>query len=106
MTSEEMSDKLNIILERQGRMDEQIKTLFKSIESMGNLTETVQKLAISVERLALSLKCTEEKVGNIREDIDEIKQKPAKRWDSVVTTILTIVITACATYFLTRAGIK
>ena len=103
---EEVNEKLNNIIERQGRMDEQIKTLFRSIESMSGLTETVQKLAMSVERLALSLKGTEEKVSGIKTDLDEIKTKPAKRWDMVVTTALTIIITAGITYFLTKAGIK
>lgn len=103
---EEFSEKLNTIIERQGRMDEQIKTLFKTVESMGSLTETVQKLALSMERLALSLKGTEEKVAGIRTDIDEIKAKPAKRWDSAVSTILAVILTACVTYFLTKAGIK
>lgn len=103
---EEVQEKLNAIMERQGRMDEQIKTLFKSVESISGLTETVQKLAVSVERLTLTLKGTEEKVTDIKSDIDEIKEKPGKRWESMVTTILTIIITACATYFLTKAGIK
>lgn len=103
---EDIVEKVNSLCERQGRSEEQIKTLFRSVETFGSLTETVQKLAISTERLALSLKSTEEKVSGIKRDMDEIKAKPGRRWDSVVSTLITIFITACATYFLTKFGIK
>ena len=70
------------------------------------MTECVHRLATSVETLALEQKSTKEKLDNLSEDVEEIKNKPAKRWDSIVTVIITAIATAIVTYFLTKIGIK
>lgn len=90
----------------QARMGEQIKTLFNRQDEIKELTETVHKLALSIERQGLSLKTTDQKVDSLKTDVDEIKAKPAKRWDNVVGIVISVVITALVTYVLTAAGLK
>lgn len=41
-------------------------------------------------------------LGEIKFAIEQIKEKPAKRWDSIVATIISVVVTAFVTYLLTR----
>ena len=85
---------------------EQIKTLYARIAEQKTLTESVHKLAITLERLTLAQKSTAEKVDDLTCDVEEIKNKPAKKWDNAVSLIMTIVITAVVTYALTRIGLK
>ena len=92
--------------ERVARHTEQIKTCFNQITDIKTMTECVHRLATSVETLALEQKSTKEKLDNLSEDVEEIKNKPAKRWDSIVTVIITAIATAIVTYFLTKIGIK
>ncbi len=45
-----------------------------------------------------------ESLGGLRADINELKGKPAKRWDSVVDKVLLAVIAAIMAYIMTQIG--
>ena len=85
---------------------EQIKTLFERVEDQKTLTESVHKLAISLERLTSAQKGTADKVDELTDDVNELKSKPAKRWDSAATVVTTAIITAVITFIFTKIGLK
>ena len=103
---EEIQKMLQNISLEQARMSEQIKTLFNQQEETKKLAESVHELASSVKLLASAQKSTEKKVDDLTGDVEEIKTKPAKRWDGAVTVIITAVVTALITYALTKIGLK
>ena len=106
MTNEELTKKIVEIDERTTRHTEQLKTAFNQISEVKSIAESVHKLATTVEILALAQKSTAEKVDKISGEIEEIKEKPAKRWDNATTVVITAVITAVITYILTQVGLK
>ena len=73
-------------------MAEQIKTLFKQQTEIKELTETVQRLAVALEKQGIALQLTEKKVDGVKVDVDEIKSKPAKRWDAVIVAIISAIV--------------
>ncbi len=85
-------EKVNQIVEAQVRMEEQIKTLFKQQADIKELTETVQKLAIALEKQGMALQSTEKKVDGVKSDVDEIKAKPAKRWDAIIAAVISGIV--------------
>ena len=95
-------ERLNQIVETQVRMEEQIKTLFKQQAEIKALTETVQRLAVALEKQGMALESTDKKVDGVKNDVDEIKQKPAKRWDAIIAAV----ISAMVGYALARLGVK
>ena len=72
---------------------EQIKTLFTRVNEQKTLTDSVHKLAISLERLTSAQKSTADKVDDLTSDVEELKNKPAKRWDSATTVVITFILT-------------
>ena len=85
---------------------EQIKTLFTRVNEQKTLTDSVHKLAISLERLTSAQKSTADKVDDLTGDVEELKNKPAKRWESATTVVITAIITAVITFILTQVGLK
>ena len=85
---------------------EQLKTLFTRVNEQKTLTDSVHKLAISLERLTSAQKSTADKVDDLTGDVEELKNKPAKRWDSATTVVITAIITAVITFILTQVGLK
>lgn len=85
---------------------EQIKTLFTRVDEQKTLTESVHTLAMSLERLTSAQKSTADKVDDLTDDVNELKSKPAKRWDSATSVVLTAIITAVITFILTKMGLK
>ena len=80
-------DEQNLVQELT-RHTEQIKNLSQRMGDLEKLTESVQKMAISLERVTNKLTATEERVNHIADDVDLIKEKPAKRWDLIITTVI------------------
>ena len=76
------------------RQTEQIKTLFNRMDNLEKLTDSVQKMAISLERLTAQQTATEQRVETLSDDVEEIKGKPAKRWDTVVAAIISALVGA------------
>ena len=106
MTNEELTARLLELDERTTRHTEQIKTAFNRIDDFKTLTESVQRLAITTELIAQEMKGLNVRVNGLSEDMEEIKGKPGKRWDSAVNLILTVIVTALLTLLLARMGLK
>lgn len=51
-----------------------------------------KNLAILVERLMTKQEETEKKLDKISEKVDELNEKPAKKWDTASMAVLTAII--------------
>ena len=76
------------------RQDEKINALADRMGNLEKLTESVNKLAISLERLTAKEAAVETRVGEIAEDVDDLKEKPVKRWETVVAAVISALVGA------------
>lgn len=106
MTNEELREKYIELDERVTRHTEQIKTAFNQINDLKSLAESVKDLAMSVQLMAHEQKDIGKKVDGLAADMEEIKEKPGKRWDNAVTVAITVIVTALVTFVLTNVGLK
>lgn len=106
MTNEELTNKYVELDERVTRHTEQIKTAFNQINDLKSLAESVKELAMSVQLMAHEQKDIGEKVDGLATDLEEIKEKPGKRWDNAMTVAITVIVTALVTFVLTNVGLK
>lgn len=88
------------ILVRITQLEERVKACLKRIDEQKALTEAVQKLALSVERLTLKQEAMDGQIKDVQKDVTEIKEKPSKRWELVITGVITALVGAGITYFL------
>ena len=82
------------------RQEEQNKGLARRMDNLEKLTESVNTLAKSVERLTVQQAQTDTQVTTLTDEINEIKEKPGKRWDLVITVAITAIITAVITLLI------
>ena len=82
------------ILEALARDSERLKSLDARMTNLEKLTESVNKLAISLERLTAQQNATEQKVDALSGDVESIKEKPGKRWDTVIAAIISALVGA------------
>ena len=76
------------------RMEEQIKGLAKRMDNLEKLTESVSKLAISVERLTTQQKTMDTRITAMTEEVNEIRDRPAKNWQTVVAAVISALVGA------------
>ena len=90
---------------RQAAAEEQHKTIFHRLDKQDEMIESVHKLATSVEKLAMRQDTMETKLGDLCTDMDELKSKPAKRWEGVAEKVVFTVVGAIVAYILAQIGI-
>jgi len=76
------------------RQEEQIKGLARRMDNLEKLTESVNKLAISVERLTAQQAAAETQIDELTDDVSELKDKPVKRWETVVAAVISALVGA------------
>lgn len=106
MTVEEITKRVFNLDEITARHDEQIKTCFNRIAEAKSIVESVHKLTTTVELLARAQQETNSKMDKLTVDIEDIKRRPSKRWDSVVTVTITALITALVTFAFAELGLR
>ena len=82
------------------RQEEQIKGLARRMDNLEKLTESVNALALSVERLTNQQATTDSQLETLTDDVNEIKEKPAKRWDVVWTALISALVGGGIAYLI------
>lgn len=77
-----------------GVMQQEIKDISRRMDNLEKLTASVYDLAASVKLLTANQKTTEENVAQIADDVDELKNRPAKRWEAVVAALIAGIVGA------------
>lgn len=98
MDNESLAIKLQEVLDRSIRNEGRIKKLEGE-------TETLRKLAISVEVMAEQMKNINKNFKSLTNDVEELKEKPGKRWDSLVNNLIWGVAGALLAFVLSRIGL-
>lgn len=65
--------------------------------------EILHKMATSVEILAEQMRTMNDNFRSLNCDVQELKSKPAKRWEYVIEKALYFIIAAVMGYFLAKA---
>jgi predicted nucleic acid-binding Zn-ribbon protein len=107
MTTQELTkadaDNKERLSKVEGRMDAQEKRLDKMEEAQkeyGKLLVVVERLANGIDSLREKITDIGGKVDNVCARVNDIEQKPAKRWDTLVSQIITLIVAAGFGYLL------
>lgn len=71
------------------------------LNSLEKLTESVHEMAINLTKLTTRQEQSEKRLGQIANDVEEIKEKPGKRWDAAIAAIVAAALGAFVTYLVT-----
>ncbi|MBE5852803.1 MAG: hypothetical protein E7299_07625 [Lachnospiraceae bacterium] len=102
MSNEEVA----VMLAEHGK---EIGSLKHRVDDVEELVHAVNELALSVKELAGSVSYTnvrmdhyEESLKNQGERIGELEKKPSRRWESLVTVIITALVSGGITLILSN----
>lgn len=83
-----------------------IKTNSLRIDEIEKRQDNLDDLVGTVKVLADREKRVEGDVREIKDDVKSLKDKPAKRWETVVTCIITAIVAALVGFALAQIGFK
>ena len=80
--------------------------LKNDVKDLKKVFDKINSIAISTEKLAVEMKYMREEQNKMDTRITTIEEKPVKRYDSVVTYIITTIIGAIIGYFMRLIKIR
>lgn len=86
--------------------DENIKSLKRRMGKVEEQSKAINNLAMSVKELAINMNTMNEKQEEQGKRLAELEAKPARRWEQIVSLIITTLVGALLGYLLSRLGIK
>lgn len=89
----------------QAAAEEQHRTIFRRLDKQDEMIESVHSLARSVDRLTQQQSDMRQQMADMSTDLDEIKSKPAKRWEAITMQIVEIVVAALVGFILAKMGV-
>lgn len=88
-----------------GRVNDENARQNKRLDKLEEITEKINNLAESVSKLAVVMESMQKELEKHGKRLEAIEQEPAENWKSAVKTVITVLISAVVTYFLTHGGI-
>ena len=98
MDNEQLALKIQETTDRSLRNEGRIQKLEKE-------SDVLHQLATSVALLAEQMKTMNTNVSALSSEVEELKEKPAKRWDGLVDKIIWAVAGAFLAFALARLGL-
>lgn len=88
------------IIERLTAGEASIKSAHKRIDELQAMHETIKDLAVATAQIAAETKALREDYNKADEEIQTLKEKPTKRYETVITAFLTALCGGVAGYLL------
>lgn len=80
--------------------------LKSDVKDLKKVFDKINTIAISTEKLAIEMKYMREEQTKLDGRITTIEEKPVKRYDSIITYIITTVIGVAIGFFISLLKIK
>ena len=69
----------------------EMRGIMTRLDKLEKLTTSVNDLALSVKELVTKQEATEQEVSRMSTSIDELRQRPAKRWDALIAALISAI---------------
>ena len=79
---------------------EQIRTIFNRLDKQDAIIDSLRALTANVGTLAEGQERIEKNVKAVRQDVDELKERPMKNYDKVRWTVITALASGIVGYVL------
>lgn len=94
----------NVALKLQETTDRSLRNEGR-IKKLEGENAVLHELATSVAVMAEQMKTMNSSVSTLTDEVEELKEKPGKRWDSLVTQIISILVAAFIGFLLAKFGL-
>lgn len=93
-----------LVEHRLTEVEERTKSLQHRVDEVEKRQITLQDIAGAVKVLAVREENVEAVVGEIKDDVKRLADKPARRWDSLIDKVATTLVAAVIGYCMARIG--
>ena len=86
--------------------DDKLPVLEARLNKQAAMVSDIQQLSLNVASLSQNMQSMLEEIKTQNERLNTLEQKPARRWENTLDTIIKLVVTACITFVLVKLGLQ
>lgn len=106
MNIEELSVKVTEVDARSKSNTHRIDKIEENQEAINKIATSVAVMAENQTHMSQQMDRLDKKVDGVSDKVDTIEKLPAKRWETVVEKVITVVAAAIVGYILARIGMS
>lgn len=104
-THRELFDRLRELERLEGIQGEQYKNIMEKFDALAKSLDEMKRDSKAIAEKLPALTHKVEQLEKVTDDVDELKEKPARRWESIVDKALWAVCAAVIAFLLGRVGL-
>lgn len=85
--------------------EDRSKSNERRIGKLEEITEAINKMAISMEKMALKQDTMNSNLVSLTNDVETLKAEPGKRWKFVIEKAIYFVVAAVVGFILAKVGL-
>lgn len=83
-----------------------LKTMEARLNKQAAMVGDIQQISLNVAALSNNMQQMLEEMKKQNDRLNNLEQKPIKRWDGILDTIIKLVVTAGITFILVKLGLQ
>ena len=91
--------------ERGKRIDDENNRQNHRLDKLERIADQLTDMAASIKTMAVTMQGMQKEQERQGQRLEKIEQEPADNWNKVVSTVITVLVTAAVTWLITKGGI-
>ena len=87
-------------------LKKEMEGMTERIEKLETLNDALKQIELKMVEISSRLSQQERTMQNVERSLNELKEKPGKKWDSFIKAVMGALITAFVTYIFTMTYVK
>lgn len=87
-------------------LEDKIPTMEARLNKQAAMVNDIQQISLNVASLSNNMQQMLEEMKTQNERLTSLEQKPVKRWEGVLDTVVKLVVTAAVTIILAKIGLQ
>ena len=92
-------------MERIGRSDDKMHNLDRRLSKVEELSDKLSDMAATMQGMLVTLQTMQKEQAEQGERLRKIEEEPADKWNKVVSTVITVLVTAALTWLISKGGV-
>ena len=87
-------------------LKKEMEGMTERIEKLETLNDALKQIELKMVEISSRLGQQERTMQNVERSLNELKEKPGKKWDGFIKAVMGALITAFVTYIFTMTYVK
>lgn len=90
--------------ERGKRIDDENNRQNHRLDKLEKIADQLTDMAASIKTMAVTMQGMQKEQERQGQRLEKIEQEPVDKWNKIVSTVITVIVTAALTWMMSKGG--